>query len=77
MSDKEKAGPTLGADTADLFTALVNIWLALEAIKVILPEPQARSVSLAVDGLANVMGSLMKRHNIEVSDVVATEAGHE
>lgn len=57
----------LQEDTADVFAALVNIWLALDAIKVTLPEPQAKTVSFAVDGLAKVMGSLMNRHNIEVS----------
>lgn len=57
----------LQEDTADVFAALVNIWLALDAIKATLPEPQAKTVSFAVDGLAKIMGSLMNRHNIEVS----------
>ena len=50
-----------------MFTALINVWLALEAIKKTLPEPQASSVGMAVEGLADVMGRLMRRHKIEVS----------
>ena len=66
MTDKEHA-PGPEEDTVDIFSAIVNIWLALNAIKDTLPEPQAQSVSLAVDGLAQVMARLVKRHNIQVS----------
>lgn len=65
MSDTKP--PTLDEDSADLFMAITNIWLALEAIKKTLPDPQERSVSLALEGLGKAMGSLMRRHNIEVS----------
>ena len=66
MSDT-KTPPPLNEDSADLFLAITNIWLALEAIRKTLPDPQEQSVSLALQGLARVMGALMKRHNIEVS----------
>lgn len=59
--------PLLDEDSADLFAAITNIWLALEAIRKTLPDPQERSVALALEGLAKVMSSLMRRHNITVS----------
>lgn len=71
MSDTRP--PPLGEDSADLFLAITNIWLALEAIRKTLPDPQEKSVALALDGLAKVMGSLMKRHNIDVTLDPATQ----
>ena len=72
MSDTERP-PPLSEDSLDLFLAITNIWLALEAIRKTLPDPQEKSVALAVDGLARVMGSLMKRHNIEVAAEPVTQ----
>jgi len=66
MSEVPKP-PPLGEDAADMFMAISNIWLALEAIRKTLPDPQDRSVVLALEGLAQVMGALMRRHNIDVS----------
>lgn len=77
MSDQVPA-PNLVEDTLDIFSAIVHIWLALDAIKNTLPEPQAHSVSVAVDGLAQVMAKLVKRHNIQVTVEPDTQdTGHE
>lgn len=77
MSDKEPA-PGPGEDTADLFAAILNIWLALNAIQKTLPEPQAGTVLLAADGLAKVMASLVKRHDITITtEVVSQDGEHE
>lgn len=77
-STDTKPPPKLGEDAADMLSAIVNIWLALEAIRKTLPEAQEQSVSMALDGLAKVMSSLMKRYNVDVSpDIVVKESGHE
>lgn len=76
MSEQEPA-PGSGEDTADLFAAILNIWLALNAIQKTLPEPQAGTVLFAVDGLATVMASLVKRHDIKITtEVIQQEGGH-
>ena len=55
------------ADAMDTLVALVNVVSALQAITSTLPEPQANSVATATDGLVQVIGSMMKRHHIDVS----------
>ena len=72
MSETPKPLP-MGEDAADMFIAITNIWLALEAIRKTLPDPQEQSVALALEGLARVMGSLMRRHHIDVSIDPATQ----
>lgn len=69
MIETPRTGTPTDDDTLDVFSALINVWLALDAIKTTIPEPQAQRVSLAVDGLADVMARLMKRHKIEVSTI--------
>lgn len=54
-------------DTLDIFGALFNAWVALEAIRKTLPDQQAASVGEALEGMAQAMGPLMKRHDIKVS----------
>lgn len=54
-------------DTLDIFAALAVIWLALEAVRQTLPPPQEAKVATAVDSLAEIMGRLMRRHQITVS----------
>ena len=68
-----KPPPPLGEDSADLLLAITNIWLALEAIRKTLPDPQQGSVALALEGLSKAMGSLMRRHNIDVTADIVTQ----
>ena len=63
MSEAPKP-PPLGADQADLLMAVINVWTALEALKQDLPEPQARSVALATEGIGKAIGSIFARHEM-------------
>lgn len=54
-------------DVLDIFVALANSWIALEAVRKTLPEQQANDVALAMEGVSKGMGGLMKRYDIKVS----------
>lgn len=54
-------------DVLDIFASLVNIWIAMEAIRKTLPEEQGHAVSLALEGLSKGLGGLMKRYDINMS----------
>lgn len=54
-------------DVVDIFASLFNISIALNAIRKTLPDEQAESVSLAVEGLNKGIVGLMSRYDIKVS----------
>lgn len=77
MTDEQAQKPEPDSDTLDIFAALIHIWIALSAIQKTLPEVQAQSVAASVNGLADVMAKLMKRHDIKVSIDDKEEGEHE
>lgn len=68
MSEELKTWyPKLTGDSEDFLMAINFIWIALDAIKETLPEPQALRVATAIEGIADAMTSLTKRHNIHIN----------
>jgi hypothetical protein len=68
MTDELKTRyPKLTGDSEDFLMAINFVWIALEAIKETLPEPQALRVAIAIEGIADAMVSLTKRHNIQIN----------
>ncbi len=57
------------ADLADLMIVQLNVWLAIEALGRELPEGNAarRQIELSNDGLIKALGSIMKRHDMNIT----------
>ena len=57
------------ADLADLMIAQLNVWMAIEALGRELPAGSAARGQLALssDGLTKALGSIMRRHNMDIS----------
>lgn len=59
----------LTADLADLMIVQLNVWLAIEALGRELPEGSAarQQIALSNDGLVKALGSIMKRHDMDIT----------
>lgn len=60
--------PAHDADTADLMTAVVHIWIALAAVQGTVPASAAQIVSVATTRVSEVLGRILKRHGLTEKD---------
>ena len=58
---------SLGQDQADLMTAVIGIWMAVNELQRTLPPEPAEKVAAAMSNVSQSLGRILARHDISVS----------